>query len=396
MAALTISVASPPTTNDVATIVLSTMAALSGVVTDFNEGSQVRTFAESVGAVAEQEGISAQALAFQALIFSAMGIFNIAPNPASQAIGTVTFSTAAISPPPATQAVQIPQGTLVQTPGGIQFQTTQAAVLLQGSRSINVTVQAVVPGAAGNVAAGAISQLINNLTYPLTVSNAAPTTNGANSETPASALNRLSAKIASLLGASPLAIANAVIGVQASGSAETVLYSTCYEPWVAAGSGAGSGTAGFTVYIDNGSGAASSGLIAAATAQLNGNLVSGQLGYRPGGVPFAVSGVLPIFAVVGVSGSLSPLAQGPQSGAVSGAISAAVSGYFAGLQFCQTPANYAYQGTIAAAVANSAIGALSSLSVTLAYASASGVPVASVSGLPFNRVILQTLSVSVS
>lgn len=382
-----ITVAAPPNTNDVAQQLLSAMAALSGVLTDYNAGSQIRTISESVGAVVEQQSVAAQARALQALVYSAMTLFGITAGQAVASSGNVKFYTGA----PATQAIDIPANTIVQTGGGIQFITTAAANYPAGATELTVPVQALVAGTTGNVPANSVTLLITGLAYPLSVTNVAPISGGTNAESPSSALSRLAAAVAALGLGSPVSVANAAIGVSVSG--ETVRYSTCYEPWLAAGSGAGSGTAGFSVYIDNGAGTASSGLIAAVQTTLNGNQASGEKGYRPSGVPYSVQAVSPVYANVSIGATLSSLAV---SATVSGALATAVSGYFDLLQFCQSSANYAYQGALAAAVSNAALGLLTSISVSLYYTSASGVAVTVVSGLPYQRVILSALTVAVS
>lgn len=389
MAENKITVASPPTTNDVVQETLAMMAALTGVITDYNRGSQIRTIMESVGAVVEQQSIGAQTLVLQAIATSAMTLFNIQPNPAIAAVGQVTFATGTgANPPPATQSVAIPAGTLVQTAGGVQFATTQQATLQPGATSVTVPVQAVTGGAGGNVAAGAIVQVISGLSYPLTITNANPTAGGIDAQSPSQGLSRLAAAIASISAGSPVAIANGVIGVKASGSAETVQYATVYEPWIAAGAGSGSTEAGFTVYIDNGAGAASAGLISAVKTKLDGNKQTGDMGLRDAGVPYGISAVQPIFANVAVSGSLNSLAN---TAVVSGAIAQAVQAYFTSLQFGIS----AEQAQLSALVSNAAIGALTSLDVTLAYASNPSTAVTAVTGLEFNRIVLQSLQISI-
>jgi len=95
------------------------------------------------------------------------------------AAGIATFSTSKEpNAPPATMLVQIPRGTLLQTVSGIQFATTAPVVFPQGARHIDVPVEAAHGGPSGNVAAGAIQQIISGLAYPLSVSNAAPTSGG--------------------------------------------------------------------------------------------------------------------------------------------------------------------------------------------------------------------------
>jgi hypothetical protein len=385
----TITVAAPPSTNDVAAQILASMAALSGVITDYNPGSQIRTITESLGSIIEMQGIAVADLALQAFAYSAIAAFGITPEAASFAVGVVTYSTApaGLTPPPATQNVAIPAGSLVQTASGIQFQTVADAVLESGATSVSVAAIATVGGSTSNILPNAINQSISGLGYPVFVVNGAAFQGGAPAETVSAALARFSAKVGALGLSSPVAVANAAVGVMASGTSETVAFAACYEPWVTAGSGAGSGAAGFIVYIDNGTGAASSGLIAAVTATLNGNQTLNQSGYRPAGVPYSVQPVVPVFANVTIAGAST---AGSTGSAVSGGIASAVQSYFGALVFA-APAE---QSQIAASAANAAPGLLSALTVSL-FLNGSSTAVAAVTGGPSNRVILDTLIVSI-
>lgn len=373
---------------------LASMAALQGVPTDYNIGSNIRTIMEAEGSVIEQQGISALALALQTIAYSAMSLFKITPNVAQPASGIVTFATANLNPPPASQNVSIPSGTLVSTTGGVQFVTTSTVILLSGSTSITAPADAVLGGTVGNVPGGSIVQLLSSPGYPLSVTNVSGFTGGTNAESPAQAQTRLAAAISSLVGGSPVSVANSVIGVVASGTTETVQYSTCYEPWLnnatwsLSGNSGVSGLAGFNVYIDNGTGTASAALVSAAITKLNGSFGPPTVSaYRPSGVPFNVYPVTPVYANVVVSGSLAPTALLAQ---VSGAITGAVTGYFT-LPFGTS----AFQAAIAAVASNAALGAMTSISVTLAYGSASGTAVSAVSAIPYQRVVLQSLQVNV-
>ncbi len=378
-----ISLPAPITMSEGAAAVLSWLAAQSGVITDYNIGSQIRTFSEALGSVSESQGVIAQALAYQAAIFSAFYIYKITPYGAISAVGTVTFSTGTgSSPPPATQAVFIPTGTIVGTTGGIQFVTTEDATLAAGATSINVTISAVIPGSSGNVAANTIVQLVSTISYPLYVTNAAQTSQGADAETPDETLTRFTAAVAAVGGSSPVAIANAVIGITASGSTERVMLATCYEPWVVT-SGAG---AGFSVYIDNGSGAASVNLISQVTSFLNGNQSTGQIGARPAGVPYSVDAVVTSGVTIAVSGTLiyPQLATQATTAAV-----AAEQQYFSSLQFGQA----AELSQLTAQVGGALAGYLSSLTVALYY---SGNSETVVSVAPYGRVILTSYTNSFS
>lgn len=393
----TITVAAPGDTTNFAAQVLGMMAALSGVATDYNVGSQIRTQAESFGAVVEQQSIWSQALVFQALVYSAMSLFGIFPNTAIPASGLVQFVTA--QPPgvgaPASQNVSIPAGTLVSTAGGIQFETVSSVLLTTGSSGVSVAIAATPGGAQGNVAASGISQIISALTYPLFVINPMPTSGGQDAETPAQTQARFAALRASIGLASPAAIANAAIGVTASGTSETVQYSTLYEPWIAAGAGAGSGIAGWKLYIDNGTGAASSGLVAAVNTALNVGTASGatnntsnaNVGFRDAGVPYSILAVVPTYANVTIVGTVNSLVA---PSVVQSAFNTAVSGYFT-LPFGAT----AETARLSAAVANAAPGLLDALSVSLT-ASGSSTPVSGIGTIPFGRVILNNLAITLT
>lgn len=352
-----ITVAAPPTTADVAAAILASMAAQSGVITDFNVGSQIRTEAEAIGSFAAIQGIASQAIAFQAVVYGCFAAFGIYPLQAQPSIGTITIYTGSGgSPPPATQNVIISAGTLVATIGGIQFTTTQTSTLASGATGVAVPVQASTAGATGNVAAGAITTMISALSYgPLLVTNTAPTTGGADAESPAQTLARFAARVASIAGASPVAIANSVMGISASGSAETVQYATVYEPWITQQALSETIVPGYQVIVDNGSGAASSSLLAAVSGALN---PTPGATFRDAGVPFSVAAVTPTNGSVVISGTAiqASLDATLQSMALS-----AVASYQSSLAFGQS----AQVSQINAAVANAVSGLTTSLTVQL-------------------------------
>jgi len=388
----TLTVAAAPTTVATASNVLSLMAALSGITTDYTAGSQIRTLAETVGAVTEIQGVAGQALALQSLLYGALSLFNIQPASATFATGTVTFATSIpiSGAPNAPQAVPIPAGTLVQTAGGVQFSTLASAVLASGTPSVNVGITATTAGAVGNVSSGAITGTpLTSIGYPLYVTNTAPTAGGADTGTQSSAQALFTAKVMSLGLASPVATANAAIGVVATGTGEVVRYALNVEPWLLAGSGAGSGTAGFTLYVDNGTGGASSSLLAAVRDWINGSASAGRSGYRPAGVPWSVAAVTPVYASASVVGTLYPGLLA--TGSVAPAVTSGIVSYFNSIGI--SPAA-AYQPQIAAQAADAGLGAFQSLTVNLYY-SGSATPVPVVSGAIGTRVILASLSVNI-
>lgn len=381
-------IAAPPTTQVFTSQALATMAAESGVLTDYNFGSQIRTMTEAAGSVVEQEGVWVQAAAFQALLYGAMSLFSISPYPAFQANGSAYFTTSQSSGgPAATINVPIGSGTLMQTTGGVQFVTTSGVILASGASGISAPIIAVVGGLAGNVGSGAINQIISGLLYPLFVTNTAPTSGGTNAEQFSATLARFAAKVSSLGVASPQAIANSAVGVYYSGTGETVAYSTCFEPWLAAGSGIGSGTAGWILYVDNGAGTSSSGLIAAVNTYINGGALASGTQYRDAGVPYSIAAVVPTYATVGVSGTASSLTT---DATVSGLIAAAVTSYFS-LPFGAS----ASQALLAQAVGTSVLGLMTSLTVSL-YASGSSTAVSGLTTSASGRIVLGGIALNLN
>lgn len=348
-------VAAPPTTAEVALQILSSMQAQSGILTDYNPGSIIRTFSEATGSVVEIEAVSAQALAFQAMVYGTWSAFGINPYPESYASTTLTFATSFGSNPPlATTNIYIGINTYTSTQGNIQFQTTASATLLSGTSSISVPIQAVTAGPTSNVSANTITVLNTSLTYPLVVTNPSAATGGSFAETPGQTMSRFMSKVASLGLASPVAIANAVIGVTVSGTGEKVVQSSLVEPWITA---SGNG-ASFNLYVDDGTGGAQPALLTAVTNLLNGNISTGDLGFRPAGVPFTVNAVSPVTCTVVVSGTVSNTSfiTTLQTNVVNALVS-----YFQNIQFGQSVAYV----DIVAVVANTVSTLVTSLQITL-------------------------------
>jgi len=108
-----------------------------------------------------------------------VALLGIARLEASPATGAVLFSRSAA----ATYDISIPAGSLVQTATGVQFATTAAVILAAGQTSVTASIEAVDPGASGNVAAYAISRIPVTLSGIESVNNIAATVNGSDIET---------------------------------------------------------------------------------------------------------------------------------------------------------------------------------------------------------------------
>ena len=384
-------IASTPTTVDFATALLSMQAALSGVITDYNIGSQFRTQSESLGSVIETQGIATQAMALQSMVYGALSLFDVTIPQFSYATGVVTFATnfPVSAAPNVPYAIPIPSGTVVQSLGGLLFRTTASAVIASGTASVLAGVIAVSGGLTGNIPSLAISGTpVTSLGYPLYVQNANSFAGGNNTASIDTVIAAFTSQLQALGLSSPVAIANALIGLNVSG--ETCKYATVYEPWIAAGSGVGSGVAGFQLYIDNGNGSASSNLINAAKTLITGNYLTGSNGYRPAGVPYTVNAVTPVYATVVVSGSLNPAPISNYT--VQNNIISTIQSYFNSLNFAQP----ALQGQIEADAANAGLGFFNSLNAYLYYTSNISSGVTSVTGAYNNRIILSSLTVNIT
>jgi phage-related baseplate assembly protein len=216
-------------------------------------------------------------------------------------------------------------GTYVQTSNGIQFvviaDTTQPAysavlnayVLPANSSSVDATVQAVIPGTAGNVQGNTISQILSLPGAPAptgisTVRNASGTSNGIDEESDQACIARFQAEMAGRW-ATPLGVAAAVDGAQGG---------LTYQVGDMIDQN-GLTTPNFFSVIFNVLGqntAPASSVISLVTAAVQAN--------RPLGMPFTVVG--PVLLSANVSGLLT-LLPGADPSAVVGNANAALSAY---------------------------------------------------------------------
>lgn len=143
----------------------------------------------------------------------------------------------------------VPVNTIVLSPAAgaspdVQFQVTNAAVILDGEVSVSgVQVSAMTPGSSGNVPRGAIRQFASPPFSGASVTNTLPFTTGKDSETDDELRVRIKRAIASKGLGTATAIKAAVIGASPSDEQATVVSDEIV-----------SGSDGSTLYIDDGSG----------------------------------------------------------------------------------------------------------------------------------------------
>nr|WP_319372445.1 baseplate J/gp47 family protein [uncultured Methanobacterium sp.] len=156
-------------------------------LTDFNEGSEVRNFLESVSIPTYELRYWIAFIVRQAFPQTAikgyldlLGVmFNCYRKRAVKAPGHVTFTTPAIK----SYNITVPKGTLVKTGGidGVYFVTTEDVVLTASTLTVTAAIEAVVAGVNGNVNAGTIDELPNPID-DLSVTNSSATTGGSDEE----------------------------------------------------------------------------------------------------------------------------------------------------------------------------------------------------------------------
>lgn len=237
-------------------------------ILDFTIGSVLRALVEANASVLLWlQGLILQVLALTRAATSTgpdldtwVGDYDLTRLGSVAATGMVTFSRFT----PSVAAV-VPIGALVQTADGTQqftvtldgsllaYSASQGGyVLSAGTASINVPVQAVTAGVAGNVVAGAISQIGSAVPGVDTVTNNVIFTDGLDPETDTALRTRFLLYIQSLSKATPISVGAAVQSVQ-QGLYWYTVENEDYQGNVLPGY--------FYVVLDDGSGAPPSSLI---------------------------------------------------------------------------------------------------------------------------------------
>ncbi len=166
-------------------------------LTDFNEGSVIRSIYNAVAAILAQLYYNLHRLYRAVRIVYANGTdleIAVAPRSitrrgATKASKTVTFT--------GTSATVIPLGMKVATPDGIEFVTTESDTVPASSK-VDVDIEAVTDGATGMVNAGEITVMVDEVDGLTAVTNAAPTDGGFDAETDEQLRNRAITQLATL------------------------------------------------------------------------------------------------------------------------------------------------------------------------------------------------------
>jgi len=251
---------------------VSTIQGYAKVLVDLTVGSILRAVVEANAAVTIWlQGLIMQVLAITRAATSSgadldswVADFGVTRLAAVAATGTVTFSRFTT-----TQQVVVPLTAVVQTADGTQqfnvvVDTTNPAysatlggyVIAAGVASVNVPVQAVVSGAAGNAVIGAVSTIVGAISGVDTVTNTAAFTNGADAESDAALRTRFIAYVASLSKATKAAVGYAITSLQ-QGLSYSLVENQTY--------GGATQMGYFFAVVDDGTGSPSSTLLSSAS-----------------------------------------------------------------------------------------------------------------------------------
>lgn len=166
-------------------------------LTDFNQGGVMRSIYNSIAAILAQVYYNLYKVYRSARIIYASGTdldTAVAPRSiirrgATKAAKVVTFS--------GTSTTAIPSGMKLATPDGIGFVTTEGDTVPAIGR-VDVDIEAAVAGEIGNVNAGEISVMVDEVSGLTAVSNAAPTDGGYNAEADEQLRNRAIIQLATI------------------------------------------------------------------------------------------------------------------------------------------------------------------------------------------------------
>lgn len=263
-------------------------------VSDFNEGSVIRTFCEAVSIITERLYIKTRIGFDEGLLLTPFQAFDFVREGGQQASGEVIFSRSG-----STGTVPIAIGTVVGTSDGTRFETTVVGSIDDGnSDSASIAILAQNEGTEGNVPANTINTIVTPVVGVETVDNASGTTGGQNEETDNEYQLRFQQYI---LGLGRSNISGLIAGAK---SVTGVRSASVFEHFPPVSS------FNATIYIDDGAGNASQALVDAVTLIIDGDGTESNPGYRAAGVNVRVLAPTKVTIAVTVEitddGSISP------------------------------------------------------------------------------------------
>lgn len=222
---------------------MSNMIAKQNKITDFNEGSVIHTFLDTVSRLAERLYIAIRQGYNEVLQILPYSPFKFEKKSGMYATGSVKFLRSAVL----NVDTIIPVGTEIQG-SGVLYVTTETGTIPAGElESVQIGIRAAELGAEGNADSGAVTTLVSALSSDVTgVINNNPITGGSDAETDTDFENRFRIYLNGLSGTTAYSIKNAALSADGVKNASVVNHNPPLGNVYNA-----------TVYIDDGSGGAS-------------------------------------------------------------------------------------------------------------------------------------------
>ncbi len=250
------------------------MIAKQDKVTDFNEGSIIHTILDTVARIAERAYVAIRQGFNEQLALLPYSPFGMEKKSGNYASGTVVFSRSSAL----TSSTIIPKGTRVSN-GTLYFVTTEAGTIAaDATESDAIAVIAEEAGSDYNLAAGSINAIESVVSADIaSVTNASAFTGGTDEETDAEFESRFKNYINGLSGTNTYAIKNAALGVNAVRSVSVQNHKPPYK-----------NIYNMSIYVDDGSGGASSDTLEAVKLAVEGDGTEENQGHLAPGVNIRV------------------------------------------------------------------------------------------------------------
>jgi uncharacterized phage protein gp47/JayE len=278
----------PQILNDAIAWMLAAQTKVNSNLTDFNDGSMIRSFLEAVSNEIEQAYLTGRVGFESELPVVAQTAFNFMPLQGSYASGFVVFSCVAAAP----TAVLIQTGSIVSTAAGLRYQTMADGTIPQGNTSSGIIpVQAMDKGMIYNAPTGSVTIITTPIIGAQSVTNAASMGGGTDVESIAAYLTRFQVYVNGLTRCSPSGLesaARAVVAPDGSTAQQVSIVENIPPVAVSSYTGGiaspGATYANVAVYVDNGSGTTSTSLLQAVGVAIWGDGTTGNPGVKAAGI----------------------------------------------------------------------------------------------------------------
>lgn len=263
------------------------MIANQNKVTDFNEGSVIRTMFESVARVVESAYVDTRDGYKNVLKELAYSIFNFQPKTGSRATSSVIFSRTKAT---ATKST-IPTGTQVSA-GSLIYYTTEIGEILPNELNSNeIPVVAANIGTEYNIGIGIINTFDTSLSIDITsVKNVTRAEGGSNKETDIERLSRFKKYLNGLQGTNQYGFESSILSVD---GVRSIAIEEKFPPYL--------NIYNVICYIDDGTGNLTDSLKNEIIKKIEGDIEGNKNGCKATGIQVLVSPASPVYTSIDVT-----------------------------------------------------------------------------------------------